>query len=202
MQRLTEETRLDGVTQRQIISLAAELQRLEEEGATIQDLEAHAREVGIDPKYVRMAMGQVGTPPQPVQATATPPQADVWYRGNELALVALAAFALAQLFTLPYLMDTARFRAPSVLILPVLMGMAFGRSRSLRMAAVASFFAITLGTVIVTVVLDGLRNYEQLSSIWQRAVARVVMGEFALLCVGILITTGWQWLKKQMKNAS
>jgi hypothetical protein len=201
MQRLTEESRLDGATQQRIISLAAELQRLEEEGATLHDLEARAREVGIDPKYVRIAMGQVAVQPQPVQTVPAPTSPQPWYRGNELALFSLAVFAAAQIYNLSYFIRSGYVRFPMWLgLAAVLLGMAFSRNRSHRIAGVGAFLAVSLGSVVVMSLITGLGSYGVFTYRWRSLVASLVMTEFALLCVGILAGTCWQWLQKLMKR--
>lgn len=199
MQRLTEETRIDGTTQQRIISLAAELQRLEEEGATLSDLESRAREVGIDPKYVRIAMGQVAVQPQAVPTAPLPSQP--WYRGNEWALLTLALFTAVQLYNLSYLMKYGYVRGPMwVGIAILLLGTAFGRNRSHRLAGVGAFFAISLGSIVAMTLINGLGTYGGYSYPWRSLVASLVLSEFALLCLGILAGTCWQWLQRLMKR--
>ncbi len=139
MLRHHEEPRFDDAAQRQIIALAAELQRAEREGATLAELEAKARQSGIDPRYVRMALGQ--TAPSTTEVTEGP-----WYRDRELTLVTVGGFLFAQIFSIYGLLGSGPTVAlPIAFFLSIAVGAVMSRTPGQRWGAVASVVGSTVG---------------------------------------------------------
>ncbi|MGV3614429.1 MAG: hypothetical protein ACO1SV_03750 [Fimbriimonas sp.] len=198
MQRLTDETRLDDATQRQIITLAAELQRLEGEGATIGELEERAREVGIEPKYIRIAMGRVDSETVPVVAKAEGRPS--WHAGSVLTLLFVLAFVCTQAFVVVSLMEAGRVKAPIVLPLAAILGMVFGQNRSRRLGAASVLLGTTVATVVATLLLAGFQRPDDgLAHNWSRDVPQFVVLEFVFLIIGIAVATGSRWIANQAK---
>lgn len=185
MQRLTEETRYDDAAQRQIIALAAELQRNEREGATLADLEARAIEAGIDPKYVRIAVGNATPPRSPL--LAMPLNGDRrWYRNNEMTLIVVVAFAVMQVFTVTEMMAANYFPFPRALLIAPILGVAFSRNTAHRFGAAATVIGSMITTVILAVLWSGLSGSRLVSQWWENV---LLLGfiEILFLLVGFAI---------------
>lgn len=193
MHRLTEETRYDDAAQRQILSLAAELQRYEQAGATLADLERRAREAGIDPKYVRMAAGHAVETPR----TAVPPLAEKpWWQNNEITVIAVVGFTLVQMVTVYGFMQRSGVAFPLALLFAPLLGLAFSRTSAHRLGAVAAVLGSTLSTVVL-ILLGSALTRARLTSGWEENVFFVLLIELIALGIGFLIAAIARWVRKK-----
>ncbi|MGV3614428.1 MAG: hypothetical protein ACO1SV_03745 [Fimbriimonas sp.] len=198
MQRLSQEPRFDDAAQRQIISLAAELQRHEQEGATLADLETRAREAGIDPKYVRQALGHVVPPVPQIAATPTLASSDRnWFQNNELSFLSVGAFGIAQVVSIVGFMQRGMLVFPVALVLAFVMGLAFSRTTSHRFGAVAALVGSTIATVTLTLLVHALGlTWNTLKYSWADDVFACLGLEFITLLLGFLVAAGARWLRR------
>lgn len=196
MHRLTEEPRYDEATQRQILTLAAELQRYGQEGATLAELEAKAKEAGIDPTYLKMAMGHVMAPATPPMPVATPVAEKAWYQNNEITLVAVLVFTGMQIFTIPDMMQTGIRQFPVALLFAPILGLAFSRNTAHRLGALAVLFGSTVMTALLTLMVHKLKlTGNTLSFDWPRAVVLTFIAEFIALMFGFTVAAITRWIR-------
>jgi hypothetical protein len=199
MQRLTEETRYDDAAQRQIIALAAELQRSEREGATLADLEARAREAGIDPRYVRMAAGHSAPPGMEGIQVASNPVERPWYQNNEITLVAVIVFSLMQMFTVMRLMEPGGKSFPAALLFAPILGLAFSRNTAHRLGAIAALAGSTFTTVVLMLFASSITHF-QLSRAWLTDVVMVGLLEFAALLIGFMFAAAGRLIRDRIRQ--
>lgn len=200
MQRLTEETRFDDASRQQIIALAAELQRLEEQGASMAEIEAQAQEAGIDPKYVRMALQHVSEPTATVAIPLTSPKAP-WYQSRELTLVSVVGFSIAQVVTIASVMLTQGGTIPFVHLFALAMGVVFSRTTAHRLGAIAILFGSTLATVLLTLLVVALHlTGYPLNREWPLIVGAVVISDLMMITVGFVGAAFGRWLRNSIRK--
>lgn len=203
MQRFSEEQpRFDDATQRQVLSLAAELQRYGREGATLAELEAKAKEAGIDPVYLNMALGHVIAPATPPVSEAAPREEKAWYQNNEITLIAVLVFTAMQVFSVVQMMQAGGKSFPVALLFAPILGLAFSRTTSHRFGAIAALIGSTLSTVILTLIVHRLgMTGNTLSHAWAKDVIAVGMIEFVALLIGFALAAVGRWVWSRMKRA-
>jgi hypothetical protein len=203
MQRLTEETVYDDAAQRQIIALAAELQRFEREGATLAQLEARAREAGIDPRYVRMAAGNmrsaVATETRPV------PQHAPWYQNNELTLLTIGAFLVSQILAVYACLINLRSEAlPIAMLLSVALGAVLSRRTRQPFVAMAAIIGSVTSSVIVLQVLKRTALVSPYNLLHSRAdyfnIYILIGFELVAVVLGGLLAAGGRKLRDRQRR--
>lgn len=198
MQRLTEEDRYDEAGQERIFALALELQRQEQESATLAQLEQRAHEVGLDPKYIRMAAGQTSIHSHSVGPQAEPTR--TWYQGNEFALVSILLLAISQGICLTRAIEQGNGFVPFSVAFAFLVGITFSRNNAFRFGAVAVLTGSTLATAFFY-----LSFYSRLSPYnpvyrWWEAVMSIYVGELLVLLLGFAMAALGRWIVNRVAH--
>ena len=201
MQRLREDHKFDDAAQRQIIALAAELQRAEHEGATLAELEGRAREAGIDPKYVQMAVGHMQpvaqTPPLPMAVPTDAP----WYRDNELTILALGAFLIVQMITAQDALGWGGMTSfPGFAFIGTfLMGLTLSRTSTRRLTAVAALAGTFIASMAFRLIVRGFSR--RVVGFDVEELALLAMVEGVILLVAFIVSWFFRTVASQLRGS-